>query len=88
MSFDHRLLDIVCCPATHLPLKLMPEAMLGRLNARIAAGGVRFRDESVVAEPLEQALLTDDGRLAYPVRDGIPALLEEQGILVAQAEEV
>lgn len=87
MSFDHRLLDIVCCPATHLPLKLLPEATLHRLNTKIAAGSLKFRDDSLVTEPLEQALVTDDDRLAYPIRDDIPLLLEEQGILIAQTDE-
>jgi uncharacterized protein YbaR (Trm112 family) len=87
MSFDHRLLDIVCCPATHLPLKLMPEATLARLNARIDAGRLRFRDDSPVTEPLAQALMTADERLAYAIRDDIPLLLEEQAIPLAQAEE-
>jgi uncharacterized protein YbaR (Trm112 family) len=87
MSFDHRLLDIVCCPATHLPLKLLPEATLHRLNKKIAAGSLKFRDDSLVTEPLEQALVTDDNRLAYPIRDDIPLLLEEQGILIAQTDE-
>lgn len=87
MSFDQRLLDIVCCPATHLPLKLMPEATLARLNARIDAGRLRFRDDSPVTEPLAQALMTADERLAYAIRDDIPMLLEEQAIPLAQAEE-
>jgi uncharacterized protein YbaR (Trm112 family) len=87
MSFDQRLLDIVCCPATHLPLKLMPESTLARLNDRIGAGRLRFRDDTPVTEPLVQALMTADERLAYPVRDDIPLLLEEQAILLAQAEE-
>ena len=87
MSFDQRLLDIVCCPATHLPLKLMPEATLARLNARIDAGRLRFRDDTPVTEPLAQALMTADERLAYAIRDDIPMLLEEQAIPLAQAEE-
>ena len=87
MSFDQRLLDIVCCPATHLPLKLMPESTLARLNARIGAGTLRFRDDSPVTEPLAQALVTSDDRLAYAIRDDIPLLLEEQAIPLAQAEE-
>ena len=87
MSFDQRLLDIICCPATHMPLRLMPEATLAALNTRIESGRLRYRDDSPVTQPLEQALMTDDERLAYPVRDDIPFLLEEQGILIAQLDE-
>jgi uncharacterized protein YbaR (Trm112 family) len=87
MSFDQRLLDIVCCPATHLPLKLMPESTLARLNSRIGAGTVRYRDDSPVTEPLAQALMTSDERLAYAIRDDIPLLLEEQAIPLAPAME-
>jgi uncharacterized protein YbaR (Trm112 family) len=87
VSFDQKLLDIVCCPATHVPLKLMPEATLNRLNLQIEAGQLRHRDETPVNGILTQALMTDDNRLAYPVRDGIPLLLEEQGILLAQLDE-
>jgi len=87
MSFDQRLLDIICCPATHQPLKLAPAPLLARLNARIESGQLRYRDDSAVTEPLDQALVTTDDRLAYPIRDDIPVLLEEQGIVVAQADD-
>ncbi|HEY5666757.1 MAG TPA: Trm112 family protein [Gammaproteobacteria bacterium] len=86
MSFDRQLLDIICCPATHMPLRLMPEAMLERLNSAIVAGRVRQRDDKPVGEPLEQALMTADERLAYPIRDDIPLLLEDCAILIAQAD--
>jgi len=85
MSFDQRLLDIVCCPATHQPLRLMPESTLARLNARIGAGTLKFSDDSLVTEPLAQALVTADDRLAYAIRDDIPVLLEDQAIPVAEA---
>jgi uncharacterized protein YbaR (Trm112 family) len=87
MTFDRNLLDINCCPVTHLPLELVPESTLSRLNALIDKGVLRSCDDSRVDLPLRQALMTRDGRLAYPVRDGIPILLEEQGILLAQANE-
>ena len=69
-----------------MPLRLMPPAMLERLNAAIAAGNVRQQDEQPVGEPLEQALMTEDERLAYPIRDDIPLLLEEYAILIAQTD--
>jgi uncharacterized protein YbaR (Trm112 family) len=31
--------------------------------------------------------MTRDGRIAYPIRDGIPILLEDHGILLAQLDE-
>ena len=87
MSFDQRLLDIICCPSTHLPLRLMPEALLAELNARISAGQIKQRDETPVTQPLDQALMTDDERLAYPIREDIPMLLEEYAIAIARADE-
>ena len=77
---DKRLLDIICCPATRLPLELMDAARLSRLNAAIAAGSVRNHAEESLSGMLTEALITRDGRLAYPVRDGIPILLEDECI--------
>jgi uncharacterized protein YbaR (Trm112 family) len=86
VSFDKQLLDIICCPATHMPLRLMPETLLGRLNDRIASGELKYRDDSPVTEAMEQALMTEDERIAYPIRDDIPLLLEEFGIPITQAD--
>lgn len=87
MSFDKKLLDILCCPATHMPLRLMPAAQLAKLNEGIESGQLKFRDDRQVGERLEQALMTEDERLAYPIRDDIPLLLEEYGIVIAEAHE-
>jgi uncharacterized protein YbaR (Trm112 family) len=87
VSFDRKLLDIVCCPVTHLPLEVLPDATLGRLNTLIRDQKVKNRGDAAVTEPLEEALVTRDGRLAYPVRDGIPVLLEEDGIVLSQVTD-
>lgn len=77
---DKRLLDIVCCPVTKLPLQLLDSAHLAKLNVAISAGQLRNRAAQPLPEPLSEALVTRNGRLVYPVREGIPVLLEEEAI--------
>jgi len=84
---DRALLDILCCPVTRSPLEILPERELALLNQRIAAHRIKNRDDEVVQEPLEQALVTRSGKLVYPVRDGIPVLLEDQAMPLTQLED-
>ena len=77
---DKRLLDIVCCPVTKLPLQLLDRDRLAALNTAIGAGKVCNRAAQPLPESLSEALVTRDGRLVYPVRAGIPVLLEEESI--------
>lgn len=85
---DKRLLAILCCPVTHKGLSLARADLLKRLNAAISAGHVANRQGETVTMPLREALVTDDGKLLYPVRDGIPVLLEGESIGLDQLESV
>ncbi len=87
MTFDPALLDIIVCPVTRLPLQVMPANRTERANASIEAHKLRNRGGHVVTETAPQWLQTRDGKLAYPVRDGIPVLLEDEGVELSQLAE-
>ena len=80
---DRKLLDILACPATRMPLGMLDASGLDALNRAIGAGGVRRNDDSVQAEPLREALVTRDRKTVYRIDDGIPVLLPEEGVEAA-----
>ena len=84
---DKNLLDIICCPLTKLPLEPLGAARLLRLNKAIRAGAVKNNSNDNLSEDLTEALITRDSRFVYPVRDGIPILLEEESIDWKQVAE-
>ena len=84
---DRKLLDILACPATRMPLAMLETSGLEALNRAIAAGGVQLNDESVQAEPLREALVTRDRKTVYRIDDGIPVLLAEEGIATSQVAD-
>lgn len=83
---DKRLLTILCCPVTHKGLNVANRDTLARLNAAIESGGLANRDGTVLSQALDEALVTDDGKLAYPVSNGIPVLLEGESISLEQVD--
>jgi uncharacterized protein YbaR (Trm112 family) len=68
------------------PLELLSDRELAQLNQAISARRIKNRDDAIVEQPLQQALVTRTAKLVYPIRDGVPILLEDQAMPLAQIE--
>jgi uncharacterized protein YbaR (Trm112 family) len=82
---DKELLSILACPETHQALAEAEPALLERVNRAIAAGRVRNRAGKAVSEPIEGGLLREDRKVLYPIREEIPVLLIEEGLVLEDA---
>ncbi len=81
---DKKLLSILCCPVTHKGLSLARNDLLKSINKAIGNGELVNRDGAQLAEPLNEALVTDDGKTLYPIDDGIPVLIEGEAVALEQ----
>jgi len=81
-TLDPQLLSILCCPETKQEVALLDQAGLDTLNQKIEAGDLQNRGGSVVKEKLEAGLLRADKTVVYPIRDAIPIMLIDEGIIV------
>lgn len=84
MPVDSKLLEILCCPVSKTPLRVLAQAKLEKLNSAIESAEALYVAGSKVSDPLQEGLITEDGKVIYPVQDNIPILLEEKGIGTAQ----
>ena len=87
MPIDGKLLEILCCPVSKTPLARLTPSRLNKLNQAISAGEVQYIVGEPVDKPLREALITEDSRVVYAVVDGIPILLENQGIGTTQLQD-
>jgi uncharacterized protein YbaR (Trm112 family) len=83
-DMDKRLLTILRCPVTYMELSLARSTTLKEVNAAIDAGKLSNRDGRVLDRRLDEALISDDGKVMYPVANGIPVLLEGESINMEQ----
>ncbi len=79
---DPTLLEILCCPETKQAMTLLDAASLEILNRKIADGELHNKGGNMVKEPLDGGLLRSDKKVTYPIRETIPIMLIEEGILI------
>ncbi len=84
---DKRLLDILCCPVSKTPVRLLSKHELEALNTAISAGSVDTVAGTAVKELVSEALITTDRKVIYRIQDGIPVMLPEEGIGTTQLSE-
>jgi len=80
------LLSILCCPVTKEPVEMLPADKLAHLNDLIKKGSVKNVDGSKVEQPLQEGLITVDGKTIYRIDEDIPVMLTELGIPADQID--
>lgn len=86
-AIDRKLLDIICCPVSKVPLVPLSAKQLTALNKEISAGAALNVDAQIVSGLLNAGLLTTDGKIIYRIEEGIPVLLPEEGIATVQFQD-
>lgn len=81
-ELDPQLLAILCCPESKQEVSLLDHVLLEKLNKKIETGELQNQGGSVVKEKLDGGLIRADQIMVYPIRDGIPIMLIEEGISV------
>jgi uncharacterized protein YbaR (Trm112 family) len=87
MPVNGKLLEILCCPVSKTPLTVLGRQKLEKLNKAIENGEALHVGGEKVTEPLQEGLITEDGKVIYPVQDDIPILLEEKAIGTTQFQD-
>ena len=87
MPIDPRLLEILCCPVSKVPVLKLGRNQLAVLNSAIAKGGVRTVSGAEVKDKLDEGLITQDGKVVYRIDDSIPLMLPDEGIGTTQFQD-
>jgi uncharacterized protein YbaR (Trm112 family) len=83
-ELDKDLLAILCCPETKQSVTVAESALVEKLNAAVARGGLMNKGKKPVSERMDGGLIRADKKILYPIREGIPVMLIEEGIPLDQ----
>jgi uncharacterized protein YbaR (Trm112 family) len=79
-TIDPELVEILACPETRQRVHLASESDLAAVNAKVKSGALRNRGGGKVEQEIAAGLVREDGKILYPIEDGIPVMLIEESI--------
>ena len=84
---SEEILSILVCPENKESLILAEASEVEMINEHISKGGLFNADGAAVPkESSDGFLIRADRKVAYPIKDGIPVLLIEEGIILPDGE--
>jgi uncharacterized protein YbaR (Trm112 family) len=86
LPIQNDLLEILCDPITKTPVQLLTAEQVTTINNAINTGKVDNVEGKTVEEPLQEGLITTDGKTIYRIDNDIPIMLAEQGIAASQID--
>jgi uncharacterized protein YbaR (Trm112 family) len=81
---DKELLAILCCPETKQSVTLADSVLVEKLNTEVTRGRLKNKGMKVVSEQMDGGLIRADQKILYPIKEGIPVMLMEEGIPLNQ----
>jgi uncharacterized protein YbaR (Trm112 family) len=79
---DKELLSILCCPETKEDVFLASDSLVEKINNLISEKKIKNKAGDEVTEKIDSALLRADRKIAYPIREDIPIMLIEEGLVM------
>lgn len=85
ISGSEQLFEILRCPFTRQSLTRLDEAGVDALNTQISQGLLNDGQGRLVDAPVDGGLLTEDGQVVYPLRDGVYNFYRTDSIAMTSA---
>jgi uncharacterized protein YbaR (Trm112 family) len=81
-GFDLALLKILACPENLTPVRLASVSELEQMNKRVRLHTLKRWSGALVTTQIEAALIREDNKVAYEVRQGVPIMLIPEALVL------
>jgi uncharacterized protein YbaR (Trm112 family) len=78
------VLATLCCPEDRSALTIASDSLIREINTLIRGNRLRNRAGRILKQPLDGGLIRATCDLMYPILEGIPVLVRDEGIPLAQ----